>query len=79
MDECIRKQTVLNMIDAALTKDEAHAVAEFIDINLISSIRNDIDIDSMLWLRNIVHAYEKLCEYSGYIGTTEIGVGETDA
>ena len=49
-----------------LTKGEAHAVAEFIDMNLIDTIRNDTDIDSMLWLRRIIHAFEKLCKYSGY-------------
>lgn len=61
---------------STLTKNEASAVAEFIDVNLISVIRDDIDIDSMFWLRNIIHAYEKFCEYSGYIGITEIGVGD---
>ena len=54
-----------------LTKDEAHSVAEFIDINLFETIRNDTDIDSMRWLRNIVHAYEKMCKYSGFVGLTE--------
>lgn len=49
-----------------LTKGEAHAVAELIDLNLMDTIRNDTEIDSMLWLRRIVHAFEKLCKYSGY-------------
>ena len=49
-----------------LTKDEAYAVAELIDLNLLDTIRNDTDIDSMLWLRRIVHAFEKLCKMSGY-------------
>lgn len=47
-----------------LTKGEAYAVAELIDMNLLDTIRNDTDIDSMLWLRRIVHAFEKLCKYS---------------
>ena len=25
----------------------------------------------MEWLRNIIHAYEKLCKGSGYVGLTE--------
>lgn len=54
-----------------LTIDEASSIAEFIDMNLILTIRNDEDIDSIGWLRNIIHGYEKLCEYSGYVGTTE--------
>ena len=49
-----------------LTKGQAYSLAEFIDLNLIETIRNDTDIDSTLWLRNIVHAFEKLCAVSGY-------------
>lgn len=49
-----------------LTKGEAYAIAEMIDMNLLDTIRNDTDIDSMLWLRRIVHAFEKLCKYSEY-------------
>lgn len=54
-----------------LTKDEAFAVANHIDATLIETIRNDTDIDSMKWLRGMIHAYEKLCQYSGYVGMTE--------
>ena len=36
-----------------LTKEEAFAVSDFIDLHLIQAIREDDDIDSMLWLRNI--------------------------
>ena len=59
------------MSKGELTKDEAFAVAEFIDMNLIQSVRDDTDIDSIQWLRNIIHAYEKLCLKSGYVGLTE--------
>lgn len=54
-----------------LTKNEAYSLAEFIDLNLITSIRNDPDMDSIQWLRNIVHGYEKLCRHGGYVGMTE--------
>ena len=54
------------MTELKLTKGEAHAVAEFIDINLIGTIRNDTDIDSMLWLRRVIHAYDKLAKYGEY-------------
>jgi len=57
------------MID--LTKNEAFSVAEFIDMNLIDTLHNNVDIDSMSWLKNMIHAYEKLCAYSGYLGFTE--------
>ena len=61
-----------------LTKDECYAVAELIDINLFDMIRNDTDIDSMRWLRNVVGAYEKLCRRSGYRGETEPLKGEEE-
>ena len=54
-----------------LTKDEAFGIAQLIDETLFDTIRNDVDIDSMTWLRNVVHGYEKLCRFSGYIGLTE--------
>jgi len=56
---------------ANLSKNEAYSIAEFIDLNLITNIRNDTNIDSMKWLKNMVHGYEKLCELSGYKGLTE--------
>lgn len=60
-----------------LSKKEAYAVAEFIDCNLLDYIRSDTDIDSMGWLRHIVHAYEKMCKASGFVGLTE-SAGEKD-
>ena len=54
-----------------LTKNEAYSVAEMIDMNLLDTIRNDTEIDSMEWLINTVHAYEKLCRISGYQGLTD--------
>lgn len=59
-----------------LTKDEAYAIANHIDNTLIEEIRSDVDIDSMQWLRNIIHGYEKLCRMSGYVGLTESGAKE---
>lgn len=54
-----------------LTVDEAYAIAAFISIYLIKVIKNDTGIDSMKWLRGIIHGYEKLCKFSGYVGYTE--------
>lgn len=54
-----------------LTKDEAFAIAEFIDMNLFDGIRNDTDWDSIYNLRNLIHGYEKCCKYGGYVGLTE--------
>lgn len=53
-----------------LTKGEAAAIANFIDVNLIQTIK-DADFVTMLFLRNIIHGYEKLCAYSGFVGATE--------
>ena len=60
-----------------LTKDESYSVAEFIDMNIFSSIRNDTDWDSFQCLRNICKAYEKLCAVSGFVGLTD-SEGEKD-
>ena len=54
-----------------LTKDEAYAVAEFIDANIFDAIRTDTDWDSFQALRNLIHAYEKCKEQSGYVGVTD--------
>ena len=53
-----------------LTKDEAYALCDMIDLRLIEVIRNDTDIDNLAWVASMIHAYEKLAEYSGYVGLT---------
>lgn len=53
-----------------LTKHEAYALAEIIDMNLFDIIRNDAEIDSLQWLCNVLSAYGKLCQYSGFLGLT---------
>ena len=53
-----------------LTKGEAAAIANFIDVNLIQTIK-DADFVTMLFLKSIIHGYEKLCECGGYTGITE--------
>lgn len=69
----------MKSIHNALTEDEAFSVAELIDKCLFDIIRNDIDIDSMHWLRNVVSAYGKMCAASGYVGVTENeGKGRND-
>lgn len=59
-----------------LTKDEAYEVAEFIDTYVFDAIRNDPNWDSFQALRNLIHAYEKCCEISGYVGVTDLVRGE---
>ena len=54
-----------------LTTDEAYAIAEFIDGNIFEAIRTDTDWDSFQALRNLIHAYEKCCAFSGYVGCTD--------
>ena len=54
-----------------LTRQEASAVAEFIDIHIFPAIREDTEWDSFQNLRNLIHGYEKLCEISGYKGVTD--------
>lgn len=54
-----------------LDPDVAYSVAEFIDCNLFEAIRKDTEWDSLRALKNILHAYELMCEVSGYRGATE--------
>lgn len=54
-----------------LTKDEAYAIAEFVDMNIFTAIRTDEDWDSFQNLRNLIHGYEKCCNISGYVGLTD--------
>lgn len=66
------------MSEFDLTPNEAYSVAEFIDFNLFSAIRQDVDWDSFQALRNIVHAYEKCCAKSGYVGATDFKMPESE-
>lgn len=59
------------MSNMELTKNEAFAIAEFIDMNIFDAIRNDTDWDSFQNLRNLIHGYEKCCAISGYVGLTD--------
>ena len=61
-----------------LTKAEAYAVADIIDTYNFQMIRDDPDIDNMSWLRNILSAFDKLCDVSGYQGVTDQREGEDD-
>ena len=59
------------MSKTELTKGEAYAVAEFIDMNIFTVIRTDEDWDSFYALRNLIHAYEKCCEISHFKGLAD--------
>lgn len=60
-----------------LTKNEALAVAEFIDGYIFEAIRNDVEWDNFQNLRNLVHAYEKCCKVCGYVGLSD-SMGESE-
>ena len=52
-----------------ITESEAKSLVDFIDSSLFETIRNDIDIDSTLWLYNILNVYKKcggLKQFSDY-------------
>lgn len=61
-----------------ITKDEAHAVCELIDMTFIDEIRRNDNVDNMYWIRNVIHTYEKLCAYSGYVELTEPNPGDAE-
>lgn len=52
-----------------ITSSEATSLRDFIEFNLLDVIRNDTDIDSLLWVYNILNVYRKcggLKEYDDY-------------
>lgn len=52
-----------------INNSEASSIKEFIEYNLIESIRNDPEVDSLLYIWNILNIYRKVGgfeEYSDY-------------
>ena len=52
-----------------LTTSEIDSLKDYIDYYFIESIRRDEELDSLLYVRNIMHIYEKLGgfkEFSDY-------------
>lgn len=49
-----------------LTKQEAGALANFVDFWIFDAIRKDPEADNVKWLINLVSGYQKLCAFSGY-------------
>jgi hypothetical protein len=57
-----------------ITSKEATSLRDFIEFNLLDAIRNDVEIDSLLWVYNILNVYRKcggLKEYDDYEGEKE--------
>lgn len=57
-----------------ITSNEAESLRDFIEFNLLDAIRNDVDIDSLLWVYNILNVYRKcggLKEYDDCEGGNE--------
>lgn len=45
-----------------ITSIEATSLRDFIEFNLLDAIRNDTEIDSLLWVYNILNVYRKCGE-----------------
>lgn len=48
-----------------LTKSQCKNLADFLEFNLIESIRNDTDIDNIYYVSDMCKAYEVLREAGG--------------
>lgn len=44
------------------TESEVIGLVDFFECNIFDAIRNDTDIDSIVWLCNMTNAYKKLKE-----------------
>ena len=45
--------------DIIITKEEAESLTEFIELYLLTAIREDTEIDSLGWVYNILNVYKK--------------------
>lgn len=45
-----------------LTKGECESLSDFISLNLLDVIRNDADIDNLVYVRNLLNALQKFEE-----------------
>jgi len=52
-----------------LTKGEAESLCDFIEMNLIESIRNDPDCDNLIYVENLLRNcnFEKRCVLIGHL------------
>ena len=47
-------------VKVELSKAQCQAVADFIEMNILDVIRNDVDIDNIVWLENMLDAKKML-------------------
>lgn len=43
-----------------LTKVQCQNIADFIELNLLDAIRNDVDIDNLVWVESLILAKKEL-------------------
>lgn len=49
-----------------ISNSEASSLKDFIEYNFIQSIRDDTEVDSLLYVYNILKVYEKLGGFDNY-------------
>ena len=54
-----------------LTKDEAESLLDYLEINLIQNIKDNPDVDSMVWLDNIMSIWRKCGGRNNYTNEKE--------
>lgn len=57
-----------------ITDNEASSLRDFIEFNFIQSIRDDVDVDSLLYVYNILNIYKKCGGLNSYADYKEEGV-----
>lgn len=62
-----------------ITKGQIESLIEFIDLNFIPSIRNDVDIDNMDYICNICDIYRNLTKAQETIWNNEEKLYTTNA
>lgn len=54
-------------ITIQLTKSQCRNVADFIEFGLIEHIRNDPDLDNVLWIADMIEAWKTLEKAGGKV------------
>lgn len=56
------------MQELNLSKEEARNIAKFIEDSLLTFIIDFNGTDNFFWIKSMINAYDKLKEYSGFVG-----------
>lgn len=60
MEKIVKEKENEEVCVISFTKSQCKNLADFIEFNLLSAIREDEDIDNILWVSDMCESYRKL-------------------